>query len=202
MELSQIIDDLTSCFFSRLAETKPSFKEISWFRDRARLGTMHVLHEEPLFAMSDYYQDNYLAYHKKTFSIDPSSFLELFAGRLAHGSLILDIGCGSGRDLVWLKKRGFTVVGFERSKGLAKLARENADCEVIEGDFETYDFSLFSVDAILASGTFVHLPHSRLSGVLKSVQRALERPKPQKALIVPRNLKDRPAENPSLVTFH
>ena len=75
MELSQIIKDLTSYFFSRLAETKPSFKETSWFREKARLGKVHVLHDQPLFAMSDYYQNNYLAYHKKTFSIDPSSCL-------------------------------------------------------------------------------------------------------------------------------
>ena len=133
--------------------------------------------------MSDYYQENYAAYHEKTFSIDPSSFLEPFASRLAKDSLVLDLGCGSGRDLLWLKKRGFSVVGFERSEGLARLARENADCEVMDGDFETYDFSSLSVEAILASGSFVHLPHSRLPGVLKNVQRALGRPAKNRSLV-------------------
>ena len=99
--------------------------------------------------MSDFYQNNYRAYHEKTFSIDPSSFLEPFASHLAEDSLILDVGCGSGRDLLWLKNRGFKVIGFERSKGLAELARENVGCEVIEGDFETFDFSTLSVDAII-----------------------------------------------------
>ena len=56
--------------------------------------------------------------------MDPSSFLQPFASHLAEGSLILDVWCGSGRDLLWLKNRGFKVIGFERSKGLAELARD------------------------------------------------------------------------------
>ena len=96
--------------------------------------------------MSDYYQKNYKAYHEKTFSIDPSSFLTPLAQRLPPEAFVLDVGCGSGRDLLWMKNRGFEVIGFEQSPGLAELARNNADCEVIEGDFETYDFSSIFVD--------------------------------------------------------
>jgi len=125
--------------------------------------------------MSDYYQENYQAYHEKTFSIDPSSFLEPFVGWLAEGSLILDVGCGSGRDLLWLKKRGFKVIGFERSVGLAGLARKNAGCEVMEGDFETYDFSKLAVDAILMSGSLVHVSHEKLPDVFENITRALAR---------------------------
>jgi SAM-dependent methyltransferase len=91
--------------------------------------------------MSNYYQKNYKAYHEKTFSIDPSSFLAPLAQRLSADAFVLDVGCGSGRDLLWMKKRGFDVIGFERSPGLAELARDNAACEVMEGDFESYDFS-------------------------------------------------------------
>jgi SAM-dependent methyltransferase len=79
--------------------------------------------------MSDFYQKNYKAYHEKTFSIDPSSFLEPLARRLPTEAFILDVGCGSGRDLLWMKKQGFDVIGFERSLELAELARENAGCE-------------------------------------------------------------------------
>lgn len=119
--------------------------------------------------MSDFYQNNYRKYHEKTFSIDPSSFLEPFAGRLSEGSLILDVGCGSGRDLLWLKNRGFKVIGFERSKGLAELAGGNAGCEVIEGDFETFDFSTLFFDAIILVGALVHLPHKKLKPVFEHI---------------------------------
>ena len=119
--------------------------------------------------MSGYYQKNYKAYHEKTFSIDPSSFLEPLARRLPAEAFILDVGCGSGRDLLWMKKRGFEVIGFERSPGLAERARNNAACEVIEGDFEIYDFSSILVDAVMVVGALVHVPHERFSRVFENI---------------------------------
>ena len=124
--------------------------------------------------MSDFYQQNYREYHKKTFRIDPSSILLPPARRLAPGSVILDAGCGSGRDLLWLKNRGFHVTGFERSPGLAELARENAGCEVIQGDFELYDFSGFSADAIVLTGALVHIPHRRFRKVFENITAGLK----------------------------
>jgi SAM-dependent methyltransferase len=124
--------------------------------------------------MSDYYQQNYRKYHEKTFSVDPASFLTPFAEKLKPGTTILDIGCGSGRDLLWFRQRGFEVVGFERSAGLAGFARKNVGCEVIECDFETYDFSRLSVDAIMLVGALVHLPHNKVPEVLNSINRALK----------------------------
>jgi len=123
--------------------------------------------------MSDFYQKNYKAYYEKTFSIDPTSFLAPLAQRLPAEAFVLDVGCGSGRDLLWMKKRGFDVIGFERSPGLAELARESIGCEVIEGDFETYDFSSILVDAIMAIGALVHVPHEGFSGVFQNITSAI-----------------------------
>ncbi len=92
----------------------------------------------PILLMN-YYKENPREYFERTFSIDPSSFLGPVAGRLSNGAMVLDVGCGSGRDLFWFKNKGFEVIGFERSAGLAKLAREHSGAEVREGDFETYD---------------------------------------------------------------
>lgn len=119
--------------------------------------------------MPDYYQKKYKSYHEKTFTIDPLDFLAPFAERLTAGAIVLDVGCGSGRDLLWMKKKGFDVIGFDRSSGLVELARENAGCEVIEGDFETYDFSAISVDAIMLIGALVHISYDRFSDVFKNL---------------------------------
>ena len=123
--------------------------------------------------MSDYYQKNYKAYHEKTFSIDPTSFLAPLAQRLPADAFVLDVGCSSGRDLLWMKKKGFDVIGFERSPGLAELARESVGCEVIEGDFETYDFSNLHVDAIILIGALVHVPRVKLQSLFKHITSGL-----------------------------
>jgi len=47
--------------------------------------------------------------------------------------------------------------------------------EVIEGDFDTYDFSFISADAIIASGSLVHVQHERLADILQNIVQALEK---------------------------
>jgi SAM-dependent methyltransferase len=123
--------------------------------------------------MKDYYQYNYKAYHEKTFHIDPSSFLNPLVKHLPKDALILDVACGSGRDLCWLKQRGFKVLGFERSKGLSALARKLAECRIIEGDFETYNFSNLNVDAIILVGALVHVSHEKLQSVFEHITSGL-----------------------------
>jgi SAM-dependent methyltransferase len=123
--------------------------------------------------MSDYYQKYFQTYHQRTFSIDPSSFLEPLRRFLDPGCTILDIGCGSGRDILWFKNLGFDISGFERSAGLAELARQNSGCDVIEGDFEVFDFTALPSDAILLAGSLVHVPHTKLSQVFQKVTTGL-----------------------------
>ncbi len=123
--------------------------------------------------MTDYYNSNYEEFYEKTVSVDPSSFLTPFINHLLPGASVLDVGCGSGRDLLWLKKRGFRPTGFEKSEGLAKLARKHSGCDVIEGDFETYDFLSLSFDAVVLSGSLVHVPHEKLPVVFRNIVNAL-----------------------------
>ncbi|MBN1931940.1 MAG: class I SAM-dependent methyltransferase [Desulfobacterales bacterium] len=121
----------------------------------------------------DYYQSHFHEYHDQTFNVDPSSFLEPLANQLEPGASVLDVGCASGRDLLWFKNRGFKVSGIERAPELARLARQNAGCEVIESDFEHFDFSGFQVDAIVLVGAMVHVPHEKMEQVLSSIFTAL-----------------------------
>ncbi len=87
---------------------------------------------------------------------------------------VLDIGCGSGRDLLWLKQQGFRVTGFEGSPGLAELAGKNAECKVICDDFEQYDFSRLAADAVLLTGSLVHVPHERFEQTFRNIMQALK----------------------------
>ncbi len=123
--------------------------------------------------MKDYYETNATEYHASTVGIDPSSFLEPLTQRLAPGATILDVGCGSGRDLRWFRERGFRPTGLERSPSLAALARAHSGCPVIEADFETHDFPGLSFDALVLVGALVHIPHDRLEQILENILQAL-----------------------------
>lgn len=123
--------------------------------------------------MQDYYHKNFQDYFDKTISIDPSGFLSTFVRYLSSGATIMDAGCGSGRDLLWLKEKGFDPLGFERSSGLAALAGKKSGCPVIQGDFTGYDFSGLFVDAVLLSGALVHMGREELSPVFENVLKAL-----------------------------
>lgn len=123
--------------------------------------------------MTDYYHKHFRKYFDNTFSIDPASFLSGFVRHFKPEARILDVGCGSGRDLAWLKKQGFCPTGFEHSPGLAALAEKQTGCPVIQGDFTSHDFSLLAADGIVLSGAFVHLDRQQLAPVFKNVLGAL-----------------------------
>ncbi|MHC1744017.1 MAG: class I SAM-dependent methyltransferase [Syntrophobacteraceae bacterium] len=124
--------------------------------------------------MPDYYSEHYQHYHRITFGLDPTSFLSPLADRLSPGACVLDVGCGSGRDLLWLKLRGFNVIGFDRCFELAALAKEKVQCPVVVGDFVHFDFSRFAADGLLLVGALVHVPHESFEDVLLNIAACLE----------------------------
>jgi len=123
--------------------------------------------------LKNFYEKNHQQYFDSTVGIDPSVFLGPLARLLEPQAAILDIGCGSGRDLRWLAIRGFQPTGFEQSPNLARLAREHANCSVIEGDFYHYNFSNLQFSALVFVGSLVHLPKKDFSTILKSTCKAL-----------------------------
>ena len=88
-----------------------------------------------------FYHTHAQDYFNQTIEVDPSSFLLPFAKHLTPGSKVLDVGCGSGRDMLWLTERGFNCTGLELSPELAALARQHTGMPIIEADFKYFDFS-------------------------------------------------------------
>ena len=122
----------------------------------------------------DFYDTNANIYYQQTCNIDPSPFLSIVTQRLPPGANILDVGCGSGRDLLWLRQNGFHAQGLERSPHMAELARTHSGCHVTVGDFQSYTFSNLQCDAILMVGSLVHLTHPELPAVLNRIIKGLK----------------------------
>jgi SAM-dependent methyltransferase len=123
--------------------------------------------------LNNFYEDNHQQYFDSTVGIDPSVFLEPLAGLLKPKATILDIGCGSGRDLLWFAERGFRPTGFEQSPSLADMARKHSNCPVIEGDFSRFNFSDLQFSALVFVGSLVHISPESLPAILTSTCQAL-----------------------------
>jgi len=123
--------------------------------------------------LENFYEDNHQHYFDSTVGIDPSAFLKPLARLLQPQATILDIGCGSGRDLLWLARRGFRPTGFEQSPSLAKLARTHSNCPVLEGDFNHFNFSTLHFSALICVGSLVHVSPEALPAIIVSTCQAL-----------------------------
>jgi SAM-dependent methyltransferase len=105
----------------------------------------------------------------------PTLALKEFLNRLSHDSLILALGCGSGRDSTEMLRQGYNVVSTDGSPEMARQAekRLNRPVSVLEfGEIE--EKSKF--DGVWANACLLHLPKDRLRDVIARIHRAL-RPK-------------------------
>ncbi|BCS98359.1 SAM-dependent methyltransferase [Desulfoluna limicola] len=121
----------------------------------------------------EYYEQEAKAFFEATVNLDPTPFLSPLGEALAPGARVLDIGCGSGRDLLWLKNNGFVPHGLEPSPALSSLAEKHSGCPVTIGDITTTTLLAQSWDGILISGVLVHVPHTSIPDILSRVTGAL-----------------------------
>ena len=66
--------------------------------------------------------------------------------QLPAGSLIIDVGCGTGRHSIELAKRGFNVTGIDISEGMLKEAEKTAQKQNVKVKFIKADAVKFRTD--------------------------------------------------------
>jgi SAM-dependent methyltransferase len=93
-----------------------------------------------------------------------AALLEAIKGEGPH--VILDLGCGPGRDLCRFKALGHEAVGLDGSGEFVGIARTKTDCEVLHQDFLTLDLPFAHFDGIFANASLFHVPISQLARVL------------------------------------
>jgi ubiquinone/menaquinone biosynthesis C-methylase UbiE len=86
--------------------------------------------------------------------------------------LILNVGCGDGRDNMHIEKSGAKAIGIDLSKGMLREAKKL----YAQGDFRIMDmrhleFNDDSFDGIWASGSIYHVPKSQVSQVIQEFRR-------------------------------
>ena len=122
---------------------------------------------------SAYYDANAEAFCEATLAVEMSPFYARFLARVPPGGRILDAGCGSGRDALAFRVRGFEVVAFDASAALARLAAEHCGLPVEVLRFQDLDWR-DRFDGIWACASLLHVPAAELPEVLHRLARALK----------------------------
>ena len=122
-----------------------------------------------------FYDKNAADYCRSTVGLDMSAQRALFAGQLPSGARVLDLGCGSGRDLKSFLGQGFAAIGIDLSPRMAEWAASYVGASVAVGDTRAIPFSNLSFDGVWCSAALHHLPRTELGQALGEIHRILKR---------------------------
>lgn len=122
---------------------------------------------------TNYYNLNAQEYFARTFDIKPTELLDKFIQSIPIGATVMDVGCGSGRDSLYLKENGFNVIPIDASKELADMAGETINQEVIVANIENFKLEN-PVDGIWAMASLLHLSKNDFKKALVNIYDSLK----------------------------
>lgn len=116
----------------------------------------------------DYYNQHAAQYYDNTVELNMENILDRFIELLPEGAAVLDLGCGSGRDSLYLIEHGFDVTALDGSEELCELARIHLGQDVLCMRYEEMNFSgVF--DGVWACASLLHAPEESIDAILDKV---------------------------------
>ncbi len=116
--------------------------------------------------------DRFAEKHEDPTAIVP--LLEPFIERLPTNGLVLDAGCGPGRDASILLRRGLRVIGVDFSSEMIRLAKSVLGLDARIGDLRDLDFLNDTFDGIWANASLHHLGQADMKPTLVELRRVLK----------------------------
>lgn len=125
-------------------------------------------------AVQNMWNDRYRE-SETVFGREANQFLVEVAVDLEPGTA-LDLGCGQGRNALWLAEHGFTVTGLDLSPVAIKQAQTHAAELGLDATFESVDLLTWDPDGKqwdLVLLAYIHLPEHMRRAVHAAAQRAV-----------------------------
>lgn len=116
-----------------------------------------------------YYDNNAEEYYRTTVNVDMDALRNKFASLLPDGANVIDMGCGSGRDVRALSDMGFHTVGLDASTELAEMANEKLGVDIIEGDMSKW-VSDTPYDGIWCCASIIHLTSEEKKAFFRNLE--------------------------------
>lgn len=120
-----------------------------------------------------YYSRNAQDFFDSTVTVDIAEIRGRFTARIPSGGLILDAGCGSGRDAKAFKELGYRVRAFDACPELVALAKQHAGTEVELRTFADVEETAV-YDGIRACASLLHVPADDLPATLGQLWQSLK----------------------------
>jgi SAM-dependent methyltransferase len=121
---------------------------------------------------TDYYNRNAGQFIGDTLDVDMGSLYQPFLSRLQDGAVILDAGCGSGRDALAFQTLGYRVIAFDASEPLAAHAAQVLGAPVAVRRFDEVE-EVDCYAGIWACASLLHVPASQLPEIFSRLWRSL-----------------------------
>jgi SAM-dependent methyltransferase len=87
--------------------------------------------------------------------------------------VLLDLGCGPGRDLAYFRSLGHVAVGLDASGRFVEMARAATGCEVLHQSFLSLALPPARFHGVFANASLFHVPAQELPRVLVELREAL-----------------------------
>ena len=106
--------------------------------------------------------------------LTPEDDVKRWAGTLAPGAHILDLGAGVGRHALSLARAGFTVTALDAAPdGLAAIDAADASVTTVQGRMDDLPFDDASFDHILSWNVIYHGDETVLLNTIAHMRRVL-----------------------------
>lgn len=116
--------------------------------------------------MNCYYDTNATEFLEDTLGANMESLYEVFIEKLPQNAVILDAGCGSGRDSLYFKNLGHRIIAMDASQEMCQFAGEYIGQSVLLCRFQDMHFKVL-FDGIWACASLIHVPSSEMVSVLQ-----------------------------------
>ena len=122
----------------------------------------------------DYYNNNAHSFTSDTLDVEFSDIQDRFLAELQPGTLILDFGCGSGRDSRYFLQKGYRVEACDGSEEMVKAATQNTGIPVKQMLFSELD-EQERYDGIFACASILHVPSAELPDIIGKMKEAVKK---------------------------
>lgn len=120
----------------------------------------------------EYYNENARLFVTDTQDVVFTAIQDVFLSYLSDGDMILDFGCGSGRDTQYFLSKGYKVSATDGSEEICKIASERTGIAVRHLLFNELE-DIDKYNGIWACASILHLNKEMLVDAFKRISKAL-----------------------------